>query len=237
MSSTDIITLNEKNSSEYKAAATQSTAERLLFILKTRGPQTISALAKIAGTGAENIRQQLQKSVTEGLIEAHISQNNIEKTGKAGRPTQLWQLTDKGNNQFPDSHADLTVALLRHMNSLGDGLTERIIDLREQEILSSYRSAMQDMREIEQRIAALAHLRNQEGYMSEWRSEPDGSWLLIENHCPICAAATICQGFCRSELNIFQAILGETCVIERCEHILLGARRCAYRITRIEDIK
>ena len=35
---------------------------------------------------------------------------------------------------------------------------------------------------------------------------------------------------CDAELELFQAILGEDVVIERTEHILLGARRCAYRI-------
>jgi predicted ArsR family transcriptional regulator len=32
-------------------------------------------------------------------------------------------------------------------------------------------------------------LRTEEGYMAEFEAEPDGSFLLIENHCPICAAA------------------------------------------------
>lgn len=222
MSSSDILTSDEINGS-----AQQSTAERLLFILKSRGPQTISALAKLIGTGAENIRQQLHKSVTEGLIEVHTT----EKQPKAGRPVQLWQLTEKGNSRFPDTHAELTVALLRHMSSLDPALTNRIISLREQEMLASYQAEMLHMSALEQRIDCLSRLRSQEGYMSEWSKEKDGSWLLIENHCPICAAATACQNFCRSELNIFQAILGEDCSIERCEHILLGARRCAYRIT------
>lgn len=222
MSSSDIIT-----SDELTGAAQQSTAGRLLFILKTRGPQTISALANIIGTGAENIRQQLQKSVTEGLIEPYAT----EKKAKAGRPVQLWHLTEKGNNHFPDTHAELTVALLRHMNSIDPALTDRIITSREQEMLASYQAEMQDIFALEQRIDCLSRLRSQEGYMSEWAKQPDGSWLLIENHCPICAAATACQNFCRSELNIFQAILGDNCTIERCEHILLGARRCAYRIT------
>jgi len=31
--------------------------------------------------------------------------------------------------------------------------------------------------------------------MAEFEAEPDGSFLLIENHCPICAAAKTCQGF------------------------------------------
>ncbi len=224
MSSSDIIT-----SDELTGTAQQSTAGRLLFILKSRGPQTISALANIIGTGAENIRQQLQRSVTEGLIEPYAT----EKKAKAGRPVQLWHLTEKGNKHFPDTHAELTVALLRHMNSIDPALTDRMISLREQEMLASYQAEMQNMSALEQRIECLSRLRSQEGYMSEWAKQPDGSWLLIENHCPICAAATACQNFCRSELNIFQAILGNNCTIERCEHILLGARRCAYRITEV----
>lgn len=138
MSSSDIVTLNEKPENEKTGTVQHSTAERVLFILKTRDAQTISALAKHTGTSAENIRQQLQKSMSEGLVEAYAT----ESKGKAGRPTQLWKLTEKGNNQFPDRHAELTVTLMRHINSLGAGLTERIIGLREQEILDNYHAAM-----------------------------------------------------------------------------------------------
>ncbi|MGE8096813.1 hypothetical protein [Pseudomonas fluorescens] len=55
--------------------------------------------------------------------------------------------------------------------------------------------------------------------------------MLIENHCPICAAATACQGFCRAELNVFEQVLQAR--VERVEHILMNARRCAYRITPV----
>jgi predicted ArsR family transcriptional regulator len=55
--------------------------------------------------------------------------------------------------------------------------------------------------------------------------------LLIENHCPICAAARACQNFCRAELEVFRQALGEGAEVTREEHLLLGARRCAYRIT------
>ena len=55
-------------------------------------------------------------------------------------------------------------------------------------------------------------------------------YLLIENHCPICAAARACQGFCRSELELFQNVLGEGIEVERVEHVLAGGRRCAYSV-------
>ncbi len=85
-------------------------------------------------------------------------------------------------------------------------------------------------RHLRDRVARLAELRTREGYMAAWSKEPDGSFLLVENHCPICAAATACQGFCRSELAIFEAVLGPDARVERSEHLLAGARRCAYRI-------
>ena len=67
--------------------------------------------------------------------------------------------------------------------------------------------------------------------MAEWRRDDDGSLVLVENHCPICAAAAKCQNLCRSELAIFRDVLGEAAEVERTDHVLAGARRCAYRVT------
>ena len=79
---------------------------------------------------------------------------------------------------------------------------------------------------------ALARVRAEEGYVAEVVDDPDGRGvLLVEHHCPICAAATACQGLCRSELAVFRAVLGTDVTVERIDHILAGARRCAYRIT------
>src|SRR2546422_644329 len=80
-----------------------------------------------------------------------------------------------------------------------------------------------------QQLERLAATRSAEGYMATVRKAGDG-WLLVENHCPICAAARACQGFCRSELELFREVLGEGVEIERVEHVLAGGRRCAYSV-------
>ncbi len=102
--------------------------------------------------------------------------------------------------------------------------------MREDDMLKAYRQELSDAADMKERVARLAAIRSREGYMAEWRAEDNGSLLLLENHCPICAAAATCQGFCRSELDVFQDVLGPSVPIERVEHILAGARRCAYRI-------
>src|ERR1700694_5574969 len=81
-----------------------------------------------------------------------------------------------------------------------------------------------------ERLEALAALRTRECYMAEVKEEPGGALLLIENHCPICVAARSCTNLCAGELQVFRQVLGGDVHVERIDHILAGARRCAYRV-------
>lgn len=202
----------------------QSPANRILILLKTDGPQLAAALGGALGISSEAARQQLTKMAEEGLVEPVT-----EAASGRGRPRQLWHLTAAGNRQFPDGHADLTATLLATMASqLGQGAVDAVIAAREVETLKRYREEIGAAADLPSRVASLAAIRTREGYMADHWQEDDGSLILVENHCPICAAASVCAGFCRSELETFRTTLGAS--VEREEHILLGARRCAYRI-------
>ncbi|MGQ8773376.1 helix-turn-helix transcriptional regulator [Serratia sp. NA_112.1] len=209
---------------ENSGSPAQSVSDRLLTLLKTRGPQQASDAGKVLGTTGEAARQQFVKLAKDGLVEA------VAKTRGVGRPVQLWHLTAAGNARFPDTHSELTVQLLRTVrDKLGEQAIELLIDTREQETRINYKQAMIGATDLQERVARLTAIRCREGYMAESRLQEDGSFLLVENHCPICAAAAVCQGFCRAELSVFTEVLQAQ--VERSEHILAGARRCAYRIS------
>jgi predicted ArsR family transcriptional regulator len=112
---------------------------------------------------------------------------------------------------------------------------EKLIRVRETGTRKRYEALLSGEQTLARKIAHLAEIRNKEGYMATWEKEEDGCYLLIENHCPICAAASACTGFCRSEQAIFEHVLGRDVRVERVEHLLAGARRCAYRITRLRN--
>ena len=148
-----------------------------------------------------------------------------------GRPTQVWHLTAAGHARFPDTHSELTVQLLQTVReTFGEDAIERLIDVRERQTQALYEREMQGVVGLKARVERLAQLRSREGYMAQCSEQPDGALILVENHCPICAAATACQGFCRAELQVFEQVLQAK--VERVEHIQLGARRCAYRIAQ-----
>jgi len=208
---------------EYSAA---SPADRLLHLLKTRGPQLASDAGVILGTTGEAARQQFVKLAASGFVEARSEARGV------GRPTQVWHLTVAGHARFPDAHSELTVQLLQTVReTFGEAAIERLIEVREQQTCDLYLREMQGAATLQVRVERLVALRAREGYMAEWSEQPDGALILVENHCPICAAATACQGFCRAELEVFEQVLQAR--VERVEHILLGARRCAYRITAV----
>jgi predicted ArsR family transcriptional regulator len=148
-----------------------------------------------------------------------------------GRPRKYWRLTPRGHERFPDRHSDLTIDLLRSMREVfGDRGLDRLIEHREHASIVDYCRLVGQRRSLHQKLIALADIRSREGYMASVVKDARGSFLFVENHCPICAAAAACQGLCRSELAIFRAVLGTDVSVERIDHILAGARRCAYRM-------
>jgi predicted ArsR family transcriptional regulator len=201
-------------------------ADRILFQLKTRGPAETLALATALAVSRQAALQHLERLVADGLVQYADARRGV------GRPRRTWSLTNKAQARFPDTHAQLTLEMLEAVRAeFGEAGVERLISRREQGTARAYAAALDALPTLEARVARLAEIRSAEGYMANWSPDPGGGFLLVENHCPICAAAAACQGFCRAELQAFQEALGPDARVERAEHILAGARRCAYRIT------
>lgn len=198
------------------------------MVLKMRGAQKAADIGQQLEITGEAARQHLLRLQQDGLV--------IEERRSAGRgrPSAWWSLTDKGQARFPDTHAALTVELLRSLSRvLGPEAVDRVIADREATTLVQYSQALQGCDELRARLERLAQQRSAEGYMAEVEQDADGHLMLIENHCPICAAASLCQGFCRAEQAVFAQVLGPDVRIERDEHIVSGGRRCTYRVTRL----
>ena len=200
-------------------------ADRILSTLKTRGALGIPDMAKVLDVTVEAVRQQMAKLQAEGLVDAE------SRPAGRGRPTQIWRLTGAGHARFPDTHAEMTVQMISAViRVFGDKGMDQLIDAREETMRTNYLEALRGARSLKARLERLAEIRSREGYMAEFRTEGDG-FLFIENHCPICTAARACTGFCRSELQLLGDLLGPGVSVSRIEHVLAGARRCAYQVS------
>ncbi|MBY6005327.1 MarR family transcriptional regulator [Salipiger bermudensis] len=192
--------------------------------LKMQGPQSSAEIGRRHGITGEAARQQLVKLQEDGLVAEE------RRSAGRGRPAVYWHLTEQAQARFPDTHAALTVDILRSITEvLGPEALDRIIAERETVTLDHYRRALSGCSGHRERLEKLAELRSAEGYMAQVVEDDEGL-RLVENHCPICAAATFCQGFCRAEKAVFQTVLGPSVRVERDEHIIGGGRRCTYLV-------
>ncbi len=199
-------------------------ADRILMFLKMRGEATSLLISQELSITKEGARKHLLNLAEAGLI------RSVTKSEGVGRPSTYYALTEKGLSQFPDSHADVTVQILRSVkNLLGENALDLLINDREKNTYERYEKALENTESLEQRLDVLVKVRTEEGYMAEWTKEGN-DYFLIENHCPICAAAAECQGFCRAELSNFRNLIGKDYQVERINHILSGGQRCVYKI-------
>jgi len=208
-----------------QAAGERKTRRAITKLLKTEGPIDSAQLSKRLGLTAMAVRQHLYALQREGLVTAESRPVPI------GRPAKFWRLTPDADHLFPEAYAELSVALIDSVkDAFGEKGLERVLTSRCARQRMDYTKRISPRATLEKKLRELAKVRTEEGYMAEIRSEGGGSYLLVENHCPICAAANACQGFCSTELDLFRSVLGPNVSVERAEHIVKGDQRCVYRV-------
>ena len=198
---------------------------RLVERLKRVDAATAGELAHEFELTDTAVRQHLEQLQELGLVRRIVG----SAQGR-GRPASRWQLTSAASPMFPDRHVDLTVDLLETIRAeLGDEALERVLEPRTRRHAEQLRTAV-GAGSVAVRVRRLADQRTAEGYVAEVIAD-DGDFVLVEHHCPICAAATACSALCKSELEVFQHALGDGVTVHREQHVLSGDQRCAYRIS------
>ena len=203
------------------------TQNDILNLLKTRGPQSVRLLATRLGITTMGVRQHLQGLHDDGLA----SPARDARRQTRGRPIRLWHLTASGHGRFPDTHQDLATDLIISVRqTLGEDALNQLVSARAAKTERRYSDSLKHCADLASRLETLAALRSEDGYMAEIRVLPNGAWLFIENHCPICQAAEQCSQLCKAELDLFGRLLTDLATVERVDYLFAGARRCAYRI-------
>ncbi len=181
-----------------------SSTDQIVFLLKTRGTHTAQSPAAEFEITMEGARQHLLALEKNSLVQA-----DDERHGR-GRPRRQWLLTQTGHGRFPDTYSQLTLEMIGALRAeFGEDALERLIARRETRTLHTYRAQLGRYKTLRAKVGKLAELRDAEGYMASVESDGRGGYLLIENHCPIRAAATSCQGFVSQSSRSFGAPLDQ----------------------------
>jgi DeoR family transcriptional regulator, suf operon transcriptional repressor len=146
-----------------------------------------------------------------------------------GRPMNVYELAEKGEELFPQNYKQLALDFLKDIESVaGQNVVEKLFQKRKERMKQMYEEHFTD-KSFEQKLVELAHLQNEHGYMTELEKDENGTYHLIEHHCPIAEVAKEYQIACDCERQLFQQLLGTSKVTtQAC--MAKGDDVCHYEI-------
>jgi DeoR family suf operon transcriptional repressor len=200
------------------------TARRALVnAIKRAGEARADDLAAELGITASAIRQHLQALERDGLVEHH------EVRVGPGRPKFVFRLTATADALFPRAYGELTEELLGYVAEDEPGAVERAFERRRVRRVADARARLAARPDLDARVRELARILDEDGYLAEAISDPEGGWRIVEHNCAILTVALRYGVACGTELAFLREVLPET-EIERVSHMVQGAHHCAYTI-------
>lgn len=197
----------------------------LVTALKHAGEATADDLAAQLGVTVSAVRQQLDGLAADGLVAWRPLARG------RGRPTHLYRLTRAAEPLFPKAYGGLTTELLGYVADADPNLVDDIFDRRRQRRLEGAQARLAGLgSDFAARVAELARILDEDGYLASWEALPDGSYRIVEHNCAVLDVAERYGQACTSEIAFLRQALPDARV-ERVSHMIAGGHSCAYEVT------
>jgi len=183
---------------------------------------TVAELAEALGMSGMGVRRHLTALDADGLVE----RSACDARPGPGRPPAGWKLSASGMEMFPRRYDTLALDLLE---DLDPDQAAAALGRRNDKQVEEYRAALAGCGGLQERVAGLARLRDQAGYLAGW-TEAEGGFVLTEDNCAVHRVAERHPAVCAMELALMRRVLGPDVEVTRISHAMAGDAVCAYGI-------
>ena len=189
--------------------------------LKKARRLTAKDLAARIDISLNAVRHHLKELEAEALVEYERQHKGV------GAPAFAYRLTAAGEELFPRRYEATLSDLLDHVvEREGRAGAVAALEARYAALTRRLQEELAGASPTE-RMAALARVLTDDGYMAEADASVGGG-TLIEHNCAVQAVAERFPEICAAEARFLSAVLGAE--VQRQEHILSGCNACEYRV-------
>ena len=198
----------------------------VLTLLKRSPNASLEEVADGLGISKAAVLGHLQRLESDGLVERSY------RAGKVGRPRVLFRLTDRGSAMFPQAYADMSLCALEFIERrFGRTAVAELLAQRAGEVADRNWQRL-GSGALPTRVAELARVRTEGGYMAEVAGHRRGLVELREHNCPILALARQYPEACETERRMFESMLKAK--VEVSHRVVAGDPVCRFLIRERE---
>lgn len=197
------------------------TRQKILDLLRVKGPSTAASLVKPLKITISAVRQQLAILETDGFIRPQRSSDAKQR----GRPQLIYHLTDASEDYFTKTYASLALEILEDLAQENGykGLKD-FLQKRKQRMLRKHKAALKKSQQ-QDKLAVIAQTQDEAGYMATIKNE--GKLKVIQEHnCPFIEVAKAYPEFCEIERQVYEELLKQPIQLETCR--ARGAQVCRF---------
>ncbi|MCI4355799.1 MAG: hypothetical protein L3K18_01475 [Thermoplasmata archaeon] len=192
----------------------------ILLGLKTRGETDLESIAQSLGITKVAALRHLVQLESDGLVERSYA------TGQVGRPRVQFRLSPSAARLFPEAYAKMSVCALQFIErSMGRDAVVRMLQERARDVAAESRPKL-GAPALADRVAALAKIREEGGYMAEVGTRRARSVEMLEHNCPILAIAEQFPEACEVERKMFESVLSAR--VETSHRVVAGDAVCKF---------
>jgi predicted ArsR family transcriptional regulator len=205
-----------------------TTREKVLLLLRRKGPLTAQELGKELQISVTAIRQHILALEQASLVASRIRRQ------KLGRPGHEFVLCPKSEDAFPKVYKELASSMLATAGDIGGSqLVKKLVNGWRTGLHREYAEKLRDVPE-DEKLACIARLQNTRGHLAHFE-QGDHVQKLIQYNCVVHELSADYAAFCESERRMYEKLLGrpvkrvkcraeggDCCVFETC---VSGQRR------------
>jgi DeoR family suf operon transcriptional repressor len=202
----------------------------VLYAVRRRGEATAEQVAEQLEITVSGARQHLSALVDDGLVVA--SEAPVE-TPRRGRRALVYCATPASDSLFPMAYGELTNELLGYVADRDPELVDELFAKRREQRIVNARARLSTKRTLAAKVAELTQILDEDGYLASHEQVDPATFMIVEHNCAIWAVAQRYGQACASELDFIRTVLPEA-TVERVQHMVAGARRCAYEVHALD---
>jgi predicted ArsR family transcriptional regulator len=200
------------------------TRQKIVMLLNKVEHMTVSELSRAMGITPMAVRQHLMYLEKKRII------SYVAKKYGIGRPVFLYSLTEQARDIFPSGYLEFTRNILRTIEKMdGRKKVDSIFKLRKDSKFNDKATALSGIKDIGGKVARLAGMLDEEGYMVE-TEEGSEAYYLKEYNCPLFGISNEYPEACKYELELYRDLL--VAGVERSQCQKDGAPSCTYVIPK-----
>ncbi|PGE94976.1 ArsR family transcriptional regulator [Bacillus pseudomycoides] len=202
----------------------RTTKEEIVQLLKINGEQTVASLAESLEITEMAVRRHLSKLEKEKIIQSKMVRQHV------GRPTYVYDLSQKGEDSFPKDYKQFALEVLEDLESIGDEtLVNAILKARTNRMEEQLQKRISRQDNVWQKLREVAVIQEKKGYMVQVKQEGENSYILQKQNCPLKAVAEKYPQLCLEEESMYKRLFSDENVKE-LSNMCNGDCHCSYHI-------